>query len=167
MRDRTSTRVGVAESAFPFGPTFSHDGRWVAYSTQLEAIGPFSIVTNAVFVEPFPATGAKYQVSKDDDGHHPVWVPGDRELIYTRGPGQVAVVGMTLMPAFSFTDPATIGAGMISISPAQRRNHDVLPDGRRFVAVVEAAASRSNAALAQGEIALNWFEEVKRLAPIE
>ncbi len=37
---------------------FSADGRWVAYSS-------YETGTGAVYVQPFPATGAKYQISKD------------------------------------------------------------------------------------------------------
>lgn len=28
---------------------------------------------HVVYVEPFPRTGARYQISRDDDGHHAVW----------------------------------------------------------------------------------------------
>jgi serine/threonine-protein kinase len=165
MRDRTVSQFGSLASTFPFGPAFSPDGRWVAYSTLLPGAvgrGTAGVVTNAVFIEPFPPTGAKYQVSKDDDGHHPVWTANGRELIYTRGPGQVAAVAITPTPTFSFSEPMPLGAGMMSISPAQRRGHDPMPDGRRFVAAISARADGGRADVT-GEVVVNWFEELKRL----
>jgi eukaryotic-like serine/threonine-protein kinase len=163
MRERALSRFGSLESTFPFGPTFSPDGRWIAYSTLAGDAAPgIGVVTNAVFVEPFPPTGAKYQVSRDDDGHHPVWTADGRELIYTRGPGQVAAVAITTAPTFSFSEPVPLGAGMMSISPAQRRGHDPMPDGRRFVAAITARADGGPADVV-GEVVVNWFEELKRL----
>jgi Tol biopolymer transport system component len=165
MRDRTVSPFESLESTFPFGPSFSPDGRWVAYSTLLggeRRVGTASVVTNAVFVEPFPPTGAKYQISKDDDGHHPVWTANGRELIYTRGPGQVAAVAISPTPTFTFSEPMALGAGTMSISPTLRRGHDPMPDGSRFVAAVVARAGSGSADVA-GEVVLNWFEELKRL----
>ena len=42
---------------------FSPDGAWIAYSTGIRP--------TTVYLRPFPLTGAVYQVSKNDDGHHP------------------------------------------------------------------------------------------------
>jgi Tol biopolymer transport system component len=50
------------------GAVFSPDGRWVAYASSDQR------QYSAVFVQPFPATGA--QISRNqDDSHHPVWAP--------------------------------------------------------------------------------------------
>ena len=164
-KDRTLTRFGTMESSFPLGPTFSPDGRWVAYSMLQGTVGTLGVVANAVFVEPFPPTGAKYQISKDDDGHHPVWAPNGRELFYTKGPARVGVVAISPTPTFTFSEPSELGAGAMSISPAQRRGHDVMPDGRRFIAAIVAPTPRGGSDVA-GEVVLNWFEELKRLAPV-
>ena len=50
---------------------FSPDGHWIAYSHHL-----------GVFVEPFPATGAKYQIPQRT-GTHPFWSPDGRGLYFS------------------------------------------------------------------------------------
>ena len=52
---------------------------------------------NQVFVQPFPATGAVYQVSRPDSGSltagtNPFWSSDGNELFYARGPGDYVVV---------------------------------------------------------------------------
>src|SRR5262249_52796332 len=57
---------GVEEQAIgPFTASFSRDGRWVAYSV-FDNVGP------RVYIQPFPATGAKYQIAADRSAD-PVW----------------------------------------------------------------------------------------------
>ena len=52
----------------------SPDGKWMAY-VSLESGRP------EVFVQPFPATGAKWQVSRDG-GQQPQWQQDGRQLYY-------------------------------------------------------------------------------------
>jgi Tol biopolymer transport system component len=59
---------GVTEHSSRFSP----DGKWIAY-TSIET-GRFE-----VFVQPFPLTGAKYQISKQGGGHA-LWSPDGKEL---------------------------------------------------------------------------------------
>src|SRR5262249_6073625 len=53
---------------------FSPDGRWVAYMSQ-------DLGYTHVFVQPFPFTGAKYQLSTEG-GRAPIWSPDGKQLIY-------------------------------------------------------------------------------------
>lgn len=88
LQDKKATPFGGVLSSNPSGAVFSPDGRWVAY--QSNEAGRL----DAVCVQPFPATGAKYQISKGDDGHHPLWSPDGSELFYIPGPGQFVVVSI-------------------------------------------------------------------------
>ena len=47
---------------------------------------------HVVFVQPFPPTRAIYQVSSNDDGHHPVWSRDGRELFFIPAPGRLTRV---------------------------------------------------------------------------
>ena len=57
-----------------------------------------------IYVQPFPATGAKYQlVAKGlDTPCHPVWSPDGRELFYNPRPQGLEVVSVTTAPTFAF-----------------------------------------------------------------
>jgi hypothetical protein len=65
-------------------PRFSGDGRWVAYVSD-ETGRP------EVYVQPFPPTGAKWQVSITG-GDEPVWRGDGRELYYIDPGGQLIAV---------------------------------------------------------------------------
>ena len=85
LQDKKATPFGGVQSSNPITAVFSPDGRWVAYSSN-ETGRP------AVYVQPFPADGTKYQLPKDtNDEHHPLWSPDGRELFYVPGPGRFAV----------------------------------------------------------------------------
>ena len=84
LKDRKAARFDAVESPASTltGAVFSPDGRWVAYASREGR------TSSAVYVQPFPPTGAKYQISKNaEDGHHPVWSPDGAELCVHAGPG--------------------------------------------------------------------------------
>ena len=103
---------------------FSPDGRWVAYGSDESG-------TDAVYVQPFPATGAKFQISRGDVGHHALWSRDGKQLFYIPGPGRFVVVNVTTQPSFSVSAPVPAPrAFTIGNAQTSPRNHDVGPDGR-------------------------------------
>jgi Tol biopolymer transport system component len=101
---------------------FSPDARWIAYTSQ-ESDSP------EVYVEPFPATGARWQVSTHGGGE-PHWRKGDRELVYRSPHGilmAVAGAGGWEMSRptelFHINVPDMFGSGDYTVSP----------EGDRFV----------------------------------
>ena len=160
--DKKVTPFGGIQSLYPSAATFSPDGRWVAYSAGEPGVGAGSLI-----VQPFPTTGAKYQISKTT-GLHPTWSPDGKELFYFAGVGQFVVVSVTTRPTFSFGNPVPVpprffldrGAGF-------ERNNDITPDGKRFLGVVTAGQSTTSGAPAapQIQVVLNWFEELKARVP--
>jgi eukaryotic-like serine/threonine-protein kinase len=160
-RDGKREPFGGVESLTPTGAVFSPDGRWVAYATT-EAGSAFS----TVYVQPFPPTGASYQVSRDDDGHHPVWSRDGKELSYVPGPGRLAVTRVTTQPGFAVTPPTLLPSAGIQGPPRVVRNHDIMPDGSRFVGFTTAADDQSQATSGlQLHVVLNWFTELKQRVP--
>ena len=154
---------GGVESVLPINATFSPDGHWVAYTTA-ESIQSSS----AVFVQPFPATGQKFQISRDDDGHHPLWSPRGDELTYIPGPGRFAAVRVRTQPAFMPEFPTSIPRPSFLLQGrTNERNHDILPDGR-FIGVVVASGSGQAATSTRSEVhvVLNWIEELKQRVPV-
>jgi dipeptidyl aminopeptidase/acylaminoacyl peptidase len=160
-RDGKREAFGGVESLTPTSAVFPPDGRWVAYATT-EAGQAFS----TVYVQPFPPTGATYQVSRDDDGHHPVWSRDGKELSYVPGPGRLAVTRVTTQPGFAVTPPTLLPSAGIQGPPRVVRNHDIMPDGSRFVGFTTAADDQSQATSGlQLHVVLNWFEELKAKVP--
>jgi eukaryotic-like serine/threonine-protein kinase len=143
---------------------FSPDGRWVAYVFH-------EVGTGAVYVQPFPATGAKYQISKGV-GHSPLWSPDGKEIFYVRGTatqsaGQLVVMSLTTEPTVAFGDPVEVPSGGLEVSGGLNmpRRFDIGSDGA-IIGVVDSGQTPSAAsAAARIEIVLNWTEELKARVP--
>lgn len=118
-----------------------------------------------IFVQPFPATGAKYPVVQ---GGRPFWSHDGSELFYNPAVGQIAVVPINTRPTFSFGEPTVFSiAGLLSRNPAQSpRVWDIAPDGKRLIGVADATESAgSGEATQQIEVVLNWFTDLKARVP--
>jgi hypothetical protein len=168
LRDRRATRFAGVESGVLAGSAFSPDGRWLAYQSGNWALaGPPTRVT--AYVEPFPPTGAKYQISKAN-GFHQFWSRNGKELFYSAGagPGQWFVVDVTMRPSFALGNPVPVpGAGLLMGNPPlMPRNYDLTSDGRR-IGVVRSDRSLSFDRLQTGniQVVLNWSEELKQRVP--
>ena len=121
---------------------FSPDGRWLAYMTE-ESGSP------EVFVEPFPATGARWQVSTRG-GAEPHWGGDGRELFYIGGDSTLMAVDVSAprwqnarpTPLFRMSIPDLAGHG----------DYDVAPDGQSFVVNVFLA----DPVVPPIDVVLNW-----------
>jgi serine/threonine protein kinase/Tol biopolymer transport system component len=141
--------------------SFSPDGRWVAYGVRK----PDAL--SQIVVQPFPATGAKYVIS--DDGFRPQWSPDGRELIFERRQQAVAA-SVSTTSGFAVGNPVALAlaAERITAPLAIGRPVDMMPDGRRFVAVVsagDATTARGTSSARQIQIVLNWTVELKQRVP--
>jgi len=136
---------------------FSPDGRWVAYAARDAG------ERDSVYVEPFPQTGAKYQVSNSfEDGHHPVWGDKGKQLIYVPGPGTRLVrVPVTTSPTFSVGAPSIIEEPFFNTAGTVERGFDLMPDGVRIMSLRESSAAGGSVSAAEIRVVLNWFEELK------
>ena len=122
-----------------------------------------------MFVEPFPATGARYQAPKVYRDFHPVWSPDGAELFYIGSTvaEQLAATRVSMQSGVTFGSPElapfVLTAGRLG---SATRAFDVLPDGR-FVGLVADSADDDIPLAAGREIRLvvNWFEELTRLVP--
>jgi Tol biopolymer transport system component len=145
---------GGIEADRSISAAFSRDGRWLAYGN----IG--------VFVEPFPATGAKYRVV--DGSSHPFWSPDGTEL-FSLPRDRLAAVTITTKSGFAFSPPVESPLGaFLNRGPASERNMDIMPDGRRFIGVVPADLTPAGGALTSPRIHVveHWFEELEARLPV-
>jgi Tol biopolymer transport system component len=150
--------VEAPSSVEPADAMFSSDGRWIAYSAD-----------GQVFVQPFPATGAKYPIARG--AIHPIWSRDGMELYFEGfGPnanGKLNVVAITTQPTFAFGNPVVVPSGGVQLGfAALERRYDVMPDVRGLVAAVDVGQKEAGApVLSQLQVVLNWTEELKRLSP--
>jgi Tol biopolymer transport system component len=137
------------------GASFSPDGRWLAYVSNESGRAE-------IYVQPYPGPGGKWQISTDG-GTEPLWNRNGRELFYRSG-NKMMAVQVTMQPAFTAGKPEVLFEKEYSASefPATGIAYDVSADGQRFLMVKE---SEQATALTQINVVLNWFEELKRLAP--
>jgi serine/threonine-protein kinase len=173
VEDKKVNPFGDVQSAEPIGSVFSPDGKWVAYgsspSVATGAVAPG--VDRGVFIQPFPPTGDRYQVPKQERDFQPVWAPKGTELFFvpTTASGRLAMVSVTTKPAVTFGSPvllpARVTANRLSI---ERRAYDMLPDGR-FVGLVSVSEPEPSgpAATSQIRVVLNWTEELKQRVPMK
>jgi serine/threonine-protein kinase len=141
---------------------FSPDGGWIAYQVR-ESGG-----NRQVFIQPFPATGAKYLVRA---GGHPYWTPKGEALILNVGPTRNELVPVTTTPRVAFGQPVEVSRrGRIEGNPASsRRNADSMPDGTHIIGLspINPAESSSTEDLPNTiVVVLNWLDEMKRRVPV-
>jgi hypothetical protein len=121
---------------------------------------------DTVYVQPFPVTGAKYQVSRGDIGHHPLWSRDGRQLFYIPAPGRFLGVTVNTQAGFAFSAPAPAPRGFtVGNGPTDPRNHDIAPDGRVLGIVPTGGATPGSTSPQQAEVVLNWFTELQQRVP--
>jgi serine/threonine-protein kinase len=137
--------------------SLSADGRWLAYSSAERG-------QNEVYVQPFPVTGAKYQITTTG-GQDPVWSPDGKQLFYLSANRQIMAVDVQTQPSFSNgkTTPLPI-ENIIDPGP---RSYDISPDGKSFIVMLPRSDADSNKYPSeQINVTLNWLEELKQRVPV-
>jgi Tol biopolymer transport system component len=102
---------------------FSPDGKWIAYASNESRQWE-------VYVQPFPLTGWKIQVTTSGGGH-PVWSPDGKELFIDRD-RHMFLVRVRTEPTFTVGTPVPLPISGF-IQGAARRQYDLMPDGRQFL----------------------------------
>ena len=130
-------------------PSFSPDGRWVAYVTDQTG-------QSEVWVRPFPGPGAPVRVS-NAGGHDPVWARNGKELFYQEGVKLMSAEVSAMAPALQLRAPRLLFAGgFISWQPNAPGTYDVAADGRFLMIAPSSAESQ------RVNVVLNWAVEVAR-----
>jgi serine/threonine-protein kinase len=143
-----STPVGLTY------PTFSPDGRWLAYANAAGA-------QYEVYVRAFPDNGSLEQVS-NSGGVSPKWSRNGHELFYRTEDqrlmvAEYAVKGNSFVPQKPrvwFSRPLANAGLSINFDPA--------PDGKRVLALMSAESSEPREAQSHVTLVMNFFDEVRR-----
>lgn len=121
--DTTSKPLAVT-SAAEIAPKFSPDGKWVAYTSDQDG-------TMQVYVQPFPPTGARYQVTSTG-GMTPVWSP-DGDRVFYVAEGNLNAASVRTRPSFAVVARSAVLPGNYLLSTPPYANFDVSPDGQHFL----------------------------------
>jgi eukaryotic-like serine/threonine-protein kinase len=129
----------------------SPDGRWLAYQSTESG-------SQEIYVQPFPGGGAKVRISAQG-GIRPRWAHNGKELFYwsNGGSGELMAVDVVSSPSFHASVPQPV------FRMQSGTTFDVAPDGKRFLVEVIPGGQQGRRAL----VAVNWFEELKRRAPVK
>jgi Tol biopolymer transport system component len=132
------------------GGRFSPDGRFVAYVS--DESGRFE-----VYVQSFPASGGKWQVS-NGGGASPRWRRDGRELFYLSADGKLMAVEVDgSSDTFEAGVPVPLFETRVGAISGDSP-YDVAADGRRFLVKVLVGEN----APAPVTVVLNWTADVKR-----
>jgi serine/threonine-protein kinase len=149
-------RAGAAaRRLFPDGggemmPTFSRDGRWIAYVSSDSG-------RREVYVRSSDGTGSKWQISSGG-GTEPVWSFDGGELFYRTADTMFVVEVTSSGTSFSFGKARALFTGSYLFGATEGQEYDVTRDGKRFLMLKPEKA----AAAAPLKVIVNWFEEVRR-----
>ncbi len=142
------------------GSVFSPDGKWLAYhSTELDAA--------QVYVQPFPATGAKHRITQESRASA-LWAPDGNELFFNDSNGpRLMGVEITTDAGFAFGNEQVLGMQGYLYLSGGIRTYDITPDGQRFLMIFPADQANSAESSAQRiNVVQNWFEELKERVPV-
>ena len=128
---------------------FSPDGNWIAYTTDESN-------RYEVYVQPFPPTGDRWQVSSDG-GEEPVWSPDGEELFYRYGQVWWSVP-INTESGFEAGAPEPLFEGAF-VNPAGY-SYRVAPNGR-FLVLQE----REHPVQNEINVVLNWHQELLERVP--
>jgi Tol biopolymer transport system component len=148
--------TGIAANviASPFSevsPQLSPDGHWLAYLSDLSG-------SMNVYIEPFPPSGAKYQVSTGG-GFQQRWRRDGKELFYrTADDRLVSVTTNATAQGLQISTPTPLfQIRLASSSPASGLQYDVSPDGQKFLMNLSKADNTRPLTLVT-----NWTADLKR-----
>ena len=152
LKDRALSRFSDVGSEISTEAAFSPDGRWIVYQRRDTATAG----STQAFIEPFPATGAKYLVPVK--GGHPFWSRTGDRLFFNSASARSTVITVRTTPTVAFSAPRDFPRARRSEPDpaAQRRWADAMPDGR-VIGITTDLDSASDAGTAQQfNVVLNW-----------
>jgi hypothetical protein len=127
---------------------FSPDGKWIAYTSDESG-------RDEIYVQPYPATGAKWQVSREG-GRRPKWRQDGREIYWLAQDGTLMAAEVSIGRTFQ---PGNVTALFETGVTEYQERFAVTADGQRFLvpAPVEETEGARPVTVVQ-----NWLAGAKR-----
>jgi serine/threonine-protein kinase len=157
--ERPSDANVLVKSAFCNGfAAVSPDGRWMAYRSSMSG-------RDEIYVERYPELGNKQQISTGG-GTIPLWSHDGRELFFGSPDGrQMLAVTMQSGTTLVAGRPQVLFELAMLVQAAGNRPYDIAPDGR-FLIIRSGQADVDGGPASNLIVVQNWFEELKRLVPV-
>jgi hypothetical protein len=133
----------------------SPDGHWLAYCS--DESGRFE-----VYVQPYPFTGSKWQVT-NDAGHEVSWRGDSRELFYLTGDRRFMAVPVQPVKTFAIGPAVELFRVPRDAPVDSRLSYAPAPDGQRFLFNV-AARERVRLPLFETQVIVNWAATIHQEA---
>jgi eukaryotic-like serine/threonine-protein kinase len=140
--------------AFEGYPSFSPDGRWLAYSG-----GEYG---RHIYVRPFPDDGRPAVEVSKGGGRIPAWLPGGRELLYRSEDHRLMVVAFTIKDGVFLPGAPRLWSSAQLADTGVLANFDVHPDGMRVVALLPAPLAGAEQPRSHATFGLNFVAELRR-----
>jgi serine/threonine-protein kinase len=138
-------------------PTFSPDGRWMAYSSNES--GAYEI-----YVRAFPDKVGKWQIS-NAGGMYPAWSRNGHELFYRNDENRLMVAAYTAKgDSFNADKPRLYAQQQIPDPGFPGTTYDVGPDGR-VAAIIRAGRAESEQSQDRLIFLENFLDELRRKVP--
>jgi Tol biopolymer transport system component len=155
-RDGTGLRAGKPELFLQTqfnerSPSFSPDGRWLAYVSKEPGRKEVE-----VYVQPFPATGGRFQISQSS-GFQPLWRADGKELFFLSQDGSIMSTAIDTKGEFQSGIPNQLFANS-GLTAAARRQYAVTRDGNRFLLNTPARAADD----APLTVVVNWLAGIQK-----
>jgi serine/threonine-protein kinase len=135
-------------------PTFSPDGRWLAYASAEGG-------SYEVYVRAFPDNGTQVQISAAG-GIVPVWSRNSHELFYRTEDNRIMVANYTVKAGTLVADKPRLWTEKQLAFVGYGVNLDLAPDGKRFIALLSAGGSEPAERQSHVRLVVNFFDEVRR-----
>ena len=131
-------------------PTFSPNGRWIAYRSNESG-------TMQLYVRPYPGPGGRYPVSLEG-GEEPIWSRDGRQLYFREG-DRLMVTDVGSGSEFSVGEPRFALVEGYDVQTTGTQNYDIDLDGQRFV-MIRAVGDESGLPAIPIYVTLNWDREL-------
>jgi len=142
-------------------PSFSPDGRWLAYASNES--GMFQI-----YVRAFPDNGGKWQIS-NSGGIYPMWSRGTlgagHDLFFETLDNHIMAAAYTVKGDSFVTDKPRVWSEKKLGGIGGQRNVSIAPDGKRIAALLPIEAQEAQRSQSQVVFLLNFFDELRRRLP--
>jgi Tol biopolymer transport system component len=138
-------------------PSFSPDGRWLAYE-ESDALGKDDVFVRA-FPPPSPGQGGPWQVSHGG-GTGPRWLRTPHELVYQSG-DQIMAASYTVKGDTFVADKPRVWIAKIGGT-----QWDLAPDGKRVVVLTPVETAEAPRQEHEVVFLLNFFDELRRRVPL-
>jgi serine/threonine-protein kinase len=162
-RDNGGLRLGEPEVFLQTtfdeqNPSFSPDGRWLAYSSTESGL-------HQVYVRAFPDTGGKWQVSSDS-GRQPEWSRSSPELLFRSGDNQIMAVTYTVKGDSFLAERPRAWSSQRLAQLDRNGMYDLTPDATRIAAMMPADTPADRQGPHHVVFLENFFDELRRRVPV-